>query len=234
MEKSYEAYKEEYRSMMQDLKAFFEGDVQVVLDTIRQQVETAIQREQYERCAKLRDIYHYVESFAQKQEVVFAQPVTGNILSIHQVHHYWVLIFVKIFDGKIIDIVRDRIPSEDMDQDTIIASRKAEHQHDKNKNPKISQLATGNGQLVTILDCKLHKEEQKSLQSLLEKFLQSYISSTLFEEDNLINQLLIGLKEKYGLTKVPFHIECIDISHLSGGWVSGGLSCYKSGIPYPK
>jgi excinuclease UvrABC nuclease subunit len=64
--------------------------------------------------------------------------------------------------------------------------------------------------------------------------LQSYISSTLFEEDNLINQLLIGLKERYQLQKVPFHIECIDISHLSGGWVSGGLSCFKSGIPYPK
>ena len=41
------------------------------------------------------------------------------------------------------------------------------------------------------------------------------------EKENILNDLLKTLQERYHLKKFPYYIECIDISHLSGGWMSG-------------
>jgi excinuclease ABC subunit C len=43
---------------------------------------------------------------------------------------------------------------------------------------------------------------------------------------------LLTIQKKYQLKKFPYRIECIDISHLSGWRVSGGLSCLLGGIKY--
>ena len=48
-----------------------------------------------------------------------------------------------------------------------------------------------------------------------------------------MNDLLSSLQKRYQLKNFPYRIECIDISHLSGGRVSGGLSCLLGGIAYP-
>lgn len=234
LEKSYDEYKQEYSKMITSVQKFFEGDTKVILTSIQETIKKAAEKQQYERCAQLRDIYHYIETFGQKQEVVFSRPVDGNIIWIEQIHAYWVVIFVKIFDGKIVDVIRQRIPTEERGLESIIASCKAEYWVKTIKSTPTYSEQVAESSILSSLNRSLLKIEQNSLKNLLQKFVQSYISSTLFEEDNLINQLLIGLKERYGLKKVPFHIECIDISHLSGGWISGGLSCFKSGVPYPK
>jgi excinuclease ABC subunit C len=231
LEKSYEAYKDEYKAIIKTMQEFFDGNTKTILTYVEKEIMKAASKQQFERCAQLRDMYRYIETLSEKQEVVFSRPVTGNVIHIEQIHSYWVVIFVKFFEGKIIDIIRERKLVEDGDLDSLVASCKAEFGVTNiSGSPKYSESSV----FLTNLDRVLNKSEHISLDSLLEKFVQSYISSTLFEEDNLINQLLIGLKERYNLSKVPFHIECIDISHLSGGWISGGLSCFKSGIPYPK
>ena len=47
-----------------------------------------------------------------------------------------------------------------------------------------------------------------------------------------MNDLLTELQQRYFIKNFPYHIECIDISHLSGGRTSGGLSCFLGGVPY--
>jgi len=78
------------------------------------------------------------------------------------------------------------------------------------------------------------KSDRKELHALMEKFFDSYIISTSFEGENLNNDLLTQLQERYHLHKFPYRIECIDISHLSGGRISGGLSCLTEGLKNPK
>ena len=75
----------------------------------------------------------------------------------------------------------------------------------------------------------------KELLHLAENFLESYIISQSLQEDTtIINDMFKTLKDRYGLKKIPYRIECVDISHLSGSRTSGGLSCLLGGIPYPK
>jgi len=69
---------------------------------------------------------------------------------------------------------------------------------------------------------KIKKSAQTQIDILLQKFLDSYIASTTFDtEDNLTQDLLSELQKRYFLTKFPYQIECVDISHLSGSYISG-------------
>jgi excinuclease UvrABC nuclease subunit len=80
---------------------------------------------------------------------------------------------------------------------------------------------------------KIKKPQRNEIKILLTKFLDSYIASTTFDsEDNLTQDLLSELQKRYHLTSFPYQIECIDISHLSGSYVSGGLSCMREWLLY--
>jgi excinuclease UvrABC nuclease subunit len=72
---------------------------------------------------------------------------------------------------------------------------------------------------------KIKKSERTDLFAFLDNALESYIASTSLQEENLLSESLAQLQAKYKLAHFPYRIECIDISHLSGGWMSGGLSC---------
>jgi excinuclease ABC subunit C len=50
----------------------------------------------------------------------------------------------------------------------------------------------------------------------------------------IINDMVKTIKDRYKLKKIPYKIECIDISHLSGWRTSGWLSCFVWGLPYKK
>lgn len=57
----------------------------------------------------------------------------------------------------------------------------------------------------------------------------SYINTTVnLHENNLMEQLLSDLQTSYDLQRIPLHMECIDISHMQGDAISGGLACFRS------
>lgn len=126
MEKSYEEYKQEYKRIIDTMQEFFEGNTKSILRYVEQEIIKSSAKEQFERCAQLRDTYHYIDTLSEKQEVVFSHPVTGNVIWIEQVHSYWVVIFVKFFDGKIIDIIRERRAIDETDLDSLVAGCRAE------------------------------------------------------------------------------------------------------------
>ncbi len=69
---------------------------------------------------------------------------------------------------------------------------------------------------------KLGKKTGEALWKLAENFLESYIISQSMQEGTIIiNDMVKTLKDRYGLKKIPYRIECMDISHLSGGRTSG-------------
>jgi excinuclease UvrABC nuclease subunit len=68
---------------------------------------------------------------------------------------------------------------------------------------------------------KIKSSDQKQINDLMKKFLDSYIASTTFDiEDNLTQDLLSELQKRYSFRNFPYQIECIDISHLSGSYTS--------------
>jgi excinuclease UvrABC nuclease subunit len=70
------------------------------------------------------------------------------------------------------------------------------------------------------------------IDSIIQTSLDSYIISSSFESDNVMNGLLDGLQQRYFLKEYPYEIECVDISHFGGKQTSGGLSSIQWGIPH--
>lgn len=85
-------------------------------------IESAIQQENFERAAKLRDIYFHIDQFTEKQTVEFAKAITGYLLQIRLIGKQWVYVLLNFYEGKLIDVIRHHFSQEDTDESTMIAS----------------------------------------------------------------------------------------------------------------
>jgi excinuclease UvrABC nuclease subunit len=159
--------------------------------------------------------------------VVLDPSYTGMIVRITELQNFWVIILVKIFEWKMTDVIREKKSKEERS----INQMKASLETDFWAMNDISSWDT-----VTFISSSMKKiksSDRKQINDLMTKFLDSYIASTTFDiEDNLTQDLLWELQKRYFLTTFPYQIECIDISHLSGSYVSGGLSCMREWLPY--
>jgi excinuclease UvrABC nuclease subunit len=121
---------------------------------------------------------------------------------------YTVLVFTK---GKLMDVITSKEQHSDIEEDSLylaIQRTFGESSMKKNKNEI---------QITSKSFAKIGKTTSKELWKLAENFLDSYIiSQSLQEESTMINDMFKTLQTRYGLKNVPYRIECIDISHLSG------------------
>ena len=62
---------------------------------------------------------------------------------------------------------------------------------------------------------RLRKDEKDLLQSHATTFGYSYLQSHMQSTHEITSYLLERLRKTYHLHRLPVHIECVDISHLS-------------------
>lgn len=226
---SYDLRREEYGNRLDAMKHFLEWDTQSMLDMIAQQITEHTALENYERCIQLRDIYTYISQRDQKyQTVVLSKQRNGVIWWISSLENYHIVVLVKFVDGKIIDVIREKSKKADKDLDQLILELETEFGmslQSSTKSIESPHLLTSKGYI------RLTKQDKTALGELHQRFLDSYITSQVFDKESVMNDLLAGLQTRYTLTNIPYHMECVDISHLSGGWISGWLSCMINGLP---
>lgn len=236
IDKSYTEYKEEYKQIVRSISSFFEGNTREIKKKITEDIHEAIKKEHFERCASLRDILNQVDARSEKQHVVLDPNYSGLIVRITPLQNFWVIILVKIFEGKMTDVIREKKSKEERSFNQMKASLEADFgemniigSKDINNETTTSQQTT----LISTSMKKIKKSAQQEIYILLQKFLDSYIASTTFDtEDNLTQDLLWELQKRYYLTRFPYQIECVDISHLSGSYISGWLTCMREWLLY--
>lgn len=224
-----EDLKKDYKDLITIITSFFKGNTKPIQEEIYHQIEEAIIHENFEWAAQLRDIYTSLQGFVEKQNVVLPERKDGYLALIKSIgtqYIYTVLVFTK---GKLMDVITSKEQHSDIEEDSLslaIQRTFGEGKDKKNKNDI---------QITSKTFAKLGLKTMKELWKLGENFLESYIiSQSLQEESTMINDMFATLKTRYGLKNIPYRIECIDISHLSGWWTSGWLSCLMAGLPYKK
>lgn len=230
LDQPYTYYVAEYQKRLDSLQQVLDGDTQWVLEDISTQIEKHVAAENYEYCSKLRDIYTAIASIESKrQHISVDTPVSGYIAKIAQIHKYRVIILIKVHMWTIVDVIREQILVTDISLDSLTTQLKLEF------DMQAQRAITEHGKTLyakTIV--WLGKSNRKEFDTLLAWFLDSFVHSSQFGEQSLLSDTLVGLKERYGLHTVPYHMECLDISHLSGDNISAGLSCMIGGTTYPK
>ena len=62
---------------------------------------------------------------------------------------------------------------------------------------------------------------------VMQHAVDSYVYAQSHQDSRLMTTILQSLQDKYQLDHYPYHIECIDISHLAGDYTSAGISCIQ-------
>jgi len=241
-----------YQPIISAITSFFKGNTKPIDQEIRQQLKDAIDNQHFERAGKLRDILLSLQSFTEQQTAVIASPITGHILEVREIWNWRVYVVVYLYKGKVIDVIRQKINKSDYDKDSLLANLNAIYTHSNNLQPKKklnsefvgidkkSKLKLGinwfqayDSRYIS-LDKRLKKAEKQEIKAFIERCFASFVVSTSFEEENLLNDLLSTLQTRYAFKNFPYRMELLDISHLSGWRASGGISCLLGGIPYFK
>lgn len=212
-----------YQPITTAIASFFKGNTKPIEQEIRQQLKEAIDHQHFERAGKLRDILLSLQAFTEQQTAVIASPITGHILEIREIGDRRVYVVLYLYQGKVIDVIRQKIAKSDYDKDSLVA----------NLNATYNSFQPLDGRYIS-LNKKLKKAEQQEIKAFMERCFASFVVSTSFEEENLLNDLLSTLQTRYEFKNFPYRMELLDISHLSGWRASGGISCLLWGIPYFK
>lgn len=220
---------EEYKDIINAITSFFKGNIHPIEKEIHQQMEEAVIHENYEWAAQLRDIYTSLQWFVEKQNVVLPEKKDGYLALVKAIGKQYIYTVLVFTQGKLMDVITSKEQESDIEDDSLALAIQRTFWEGKTKKNK------NDLQITSTSFIKLGKKTSKELRKLGENFLESYIiSQSLQEESTLINDMFKTLKNRYGLKNIPYRIECMDISHLSGWWTSGWLSCLMAGLPYKK
>ncbi|AHB41844.1 excinuclease ABC subunit C [candidate division SR1 bacterium RAAC1_SR1_1] len=212
-----------YQPITAAIASFFKGNTKPIEQEIRQKMKNAIDQQHFERAGKLRDILLSLQAFTEQQTAVIASPITGHILEIREIGERRVYVVLYLYQGKVIDVIRQKINKSDYDKESLLANLSATY-----------NSFTPLDDHYVALTKKLKKAEAEEINKFLQRCFESFVVSTSFEKENLLNDLLSTLQTRYQFENFPYRMELLDISHLSGGRASGGISCLLGGIPYFK
>lgn len=243
----YDTSKKQYKRIISLLADFFSWRTKTLKDYIMERLEDAVRKQHFEYAAQIRDMYGKVDILTEKQNVVLSRPVTWNIVEIKVIGEWYVCCMVKLFEGKIIDIIRYKQHQNDGDISSLAVSFNREVWELKWSTLQEGKLNTcediitcdemmiDGGALIGIeTDQRILNEPLFEVIALLERSIDAYVLTSAFEKDNLMNELLKTLHTRYARKNFPYSMECLDISHLSGWWVSGGLSAMKEWLQNKK
>jgi len=240
VDKSYEEYVQIYKKIVKDISSFFAWNTKPVEKRILWEIKDAINDERFEWAAQLRDVYTHIEHLTQKQTIFVNPQLTGTVAKILPIQWWFVFAIAKLYQGKVIDIVRGKQSRKQIGREGISSSLKAEYwlgTYILTNWEIYSEIQENYENAVWFVSNdlkKIKKKERQELFGFLDNALESYIVSTSLQEENLLNESLSILQKRYKLPSFPYRIECIDISHLSGGWMSGWLSCLLGWLKNPK
>ncbi len=219
---SYKQAKKEYNEIITTIQNFFKWKTKPIQDLLLEKIDSAIKQENYKRAAIIKKTYKNISKFTQKQSVVLDQKITGWFCKIQTIGIYNVYVICNFYEGKLIDIVSDKVYKQERDFSQIISWLKLELEWDYQDYESTSKHK------IWVFDVddidKIKKETRKTINQQLDRYIDSVISSSSFKKQNIMDELLKELKDKYNLDKYPYIIECIDISHLGGEYSAWGLS----------
>ncbi len=215
----------EYKKIISYITSFFRGDIKPIQKEILGQITQSIQSQNFERAAKLRDIYKNIDSLSETQTVVINSDITWYIFKIKKIWNRFVYVLLYFHQWKLVDIIRHKFHTDESDLASIISAISNECGEFK-LSPKDIDPVLENIVWIQKTIPKLSKSDLQHIDTLIEWFFDSYVIATSFEWENLNNELLSQIQSRYNLQNFPYHIECIDVSHFGWSWTSGALSCF--------
>ncbi len=239
---------EEYSQAVKDLTAFLDGRSDEVAERIRTRMEQASENLEFERAAELRDQLFAVEKVQQKQTVIMVREVV-DLDAIAYVRSYdeaCVQVFF-VRQGKLVG--RDQFimaGADDMTGPEILTAFLEQHYANTSFVPKeilVSEeleepavleewLSEKRGNKVMIR--KPVRGEKRELVEMVEANAKEGMTERYKQREQELAATEGAMQQLQGelnLQKLPYRIECFDISHTQGSEVVASMVVFEGGKP---
>lgn len=229
----------EYENDIKEIKNILKGRTIELINSLKKQMANFSKNQNYEKAQDIKDKIFHIESFTSKSIVVNFKVNNLDVFGLMDDDNHYFINFMKVNNGMIISSetikVRKKLSFDYNEIGQILVDLKLKYGSISNNT--ISNISLKNS-LPDNLNSVVPKAGDKK--SLIDMSLKN----VLFYKKNLYNEkkerktkkisVLIDLKNKLNLKKVPFHIECFDISNIQGSNTVASMVLFRDGYPSKK
>ena len=238
----------EYRSVLDQVVLFLEGNHENVLDKVQTNMTEASNDLRFEQAAFYRDQLKSIEHVMEEQKVVSTELDNEDVIALsHEKDEAWVEVFF-VRNGKLVGRNNFALEGTESETTSSIMSSFIKQYYDVSAYipPRLIlqyPLPKSDGLLLNWLENKRggkvrinvpKQGEKKRLVQLVHKNALEGIrrlKSRKLHNKHSVVDTLEEVKEHLALPKIPLHIECYDISNTQGTNSVGSMVVFENGIP---
>jgi len=230
--------KEEYRKQIEQIIMLLEGKTSQIIKKIDEEMAIYSEKQEYEKAANLRDKKIAILQISEKQKV---SNINEKAIDVIGVYKNEVSVCIEIFfvrNSKMIGREHyffDYMREEEIK--TILSEFVKQYYLERQDIPSKIMLQEEIQDLDIIVDLLSDKANRKvefktPLKGEKLRFVEMAINNAKITLENKTQEkenIVLELKEKLNLKKVPRKIECFDISNISGDYMVAGMCVAKDG-----
>lgn len=228
-----------YNEIVEKVNLFFEGKYNKIIDMLNKMMIEAAKTHEFEKAAVLRDQILSVDSILEKQKIEFDRGLEQDVIACSYDKKIACVVVFSIRDGKIIGkddflmsgtegTLPDKILSAFLKQyymsprhvpSEIIIQYKPDE-----KNLIEEWLSSDQGCEIT-----LRTPENGTETRLVQMVAKN--AEIIKNQEKEVKNTLLDLKKYIKLPRIPRHVECFDISNISGKHAVGSMVVFEEGMP---
>ena len=222
----------EYIKNIESVKSLLEGRFSFLLKKLKKDLAINSKNLLFEKCEELKKQIDSISLLKSKSIVVSNNNSDLFSFYIFSVNNYSYVNFINVVEGSIIYMKNYKLKNSGIFSDKHILKTFIKNSfvnYGKLSNNIISNIFIENFLELNVKNPK--RGYKKSILDLGFKNILNYIN--IQSSDNFIGVLLC-LKKDLNLKKIPFLIDCFDVSTLQGSNTTASCVCFKNGKPFKK
>lgn len=227
----------EYKSMVNDIKHFMQGDDSKIKTNLILQMKKASEELNFEKAGEYKKIIDSIDHIQEKQSITLSSKLSLDVIATSSREGYFALSIITYRNGLLLgkNVFVNEQEGENNDEQVISLIFQYYQKHDLPK-----EIIVGNKEYLVLqegLSTKVILPSRGIKHDLLlialenaKNGIDEHFLSARLEDDNLL--LLEELGNILNI-KTPLHIELFDNSHLQGSEPIGAMVCFINGVKTP-
>ena len=227
----------EYKSMVNDIKHFMQGDDSKIKTNLILQMKKASEELNFEKAGEYKKIIDSIDHIQEKQSITLSSKLSLDVIATSSREGYFALSIITYRNGLLLgkNVFVNEQEDENNDEQVISLIFQYYQKHDLPK-----EIIVGNKEYLVLqegLSTKVILPSRGIKHDLLlialenaKNGIDEHFLSARLEDDNLL--LLEELGNILNI-KTPLHIELFDNSHLQGSEPIGAMVCFINGVKTP-
>ena len=235
----------EYLKLVRNMIDFLKGRNESVIDDLKQEMETASAKLEFEKAARFRDKIFNIQKLSRTQNMFFSDQKNRDVIGIYKEENKAAIAILKILSGKLLHkeiYAMENVQGKNKNQ-VMEAFLKQYYFHKLEELPFriIIQVKPDDFNILNSwLKKKLHvpaRGELKQLTVMAKENAFNYIEEQKLKYLRKSNRTVFPIKElkdKLNLKKLPRKMVCLDISTIQGSDTVSSVVYFENGKPKKK